>query len=230
MVSSCRSEPYIRCASSLLWSQLRCATSARWYAKGRFREDLYYRLSGATLTLPPVRERSDRDRLIEIAFDRAVAEAGTSPRQLDKETRRTLADYRWPGNMRELQHVARFAVAISDASVLDSNCLPPSLGKSGTTSYALAETGSDREAIAGALSQTDWNISAAAVRLGVSRAQRCIAAFAICGLKGRRAQGSECVTATADCRSDILGRADLPLQPLDIAQDARLASDLLKPL
>lgn len=144
---------------------------------GHFREDLYYRLSGSTLSLPPLRSRSDRMDLIEQAFQRAAAEADTEPCILTLHARKVLLRHNWPGNIRELQHVARFAVAVCEDGVVDAGCLPQSLSASLTEAPLHVDAGrmvnrpdADPQAVAAALARQDWNVSAAALALGVSRA------------------------------------------------------------
>ncbi len=78
---------------------------------GRFREDLYYRLNGLTLTLPPLRERQDQLALIarllrEIAPGREL--------QLAPELARAVSVYRWPGNLRQLHNALQTACALLD--------------------------------------------------------------------------------------------------------------------
>jgi transcriptional regulator of acetoin/glycerol metabolism len=138
--------------------------------QGRFREDLYYRINGATLTLPPLRDRSDREDLIDRAFVRAAMEAGTAPRRVKDEVRQVLMQYPWPGNMRQLQHVARFAIAVSDDPILDVRCLPALFDDVGRHRPPFSRTSNDQAAIETALAHTGWNVSAAAIRLGISRA------------------------------------------------------------
>jgi sigma-54 dependent transcriptional regulator, acetoin dehydrogenase operon transcriptional activator AcoR len=145
--------------------------------EGRFREDLYYRLSGATLILPALRERADRDELVQRAFARAAADADMDGLTLTEPAVRALARHSWPGNLRELQHVAQFAVALSDSSLVDLQSLPPPLGDAGQDASAklvsdesLRRAASDLDAVADALRRTAWNVSGAAALLGVSRA------------------------------------------------------------
>ena len=144
--------------------------------EGRFRDDLYYRLSGATLALPPLRSRPDRMELIERAFARAVAEDGFGGCVLAEDLRQTLGRYSWPGNMRELQHIARFAIAVSESQTIDTHCLPESLkaamGALDTSAVTSEGRRADEDpaAVVQALRRTGWNVSAAAVHLGVSRA------------------------------------------------------------
>jgi sigma-54 dependent transcriptional regulator, acetoin dehydrogenase operon transcriptional activator AcoR len=136
--------------------------------EGRFREDLYYRLSGATLVLPALRDRADRNELVRRAFLRAAAQAQMNNMALTDAAARALARHAWPGNLRELEHVARFAAAVSDSPVIDLTALPPPLGDIGHE--ASPRTTTDREAVADALRRTAWNVSGAAALLGISRA------------------------------------------------------------
>ncbi len=80
-------------------------------ADGRFREDLYYRLNGMVVSLPPLRERSDREELL----DYLLAEEARGQRiQLDGEVRQGLLAYRWPGNVRQMRTVLRTLVALCE--------------------------------------------------------------------------------------------------------------------
>jgi transcriptional regulator of acetoin/glycerol metabolism len=88
--------------------------------EGRFREDLYYRLSGIELLLPALRERTDKRELI-----RGVLEAeGGHGTTLSAEAERMLMDYAWPGNIRQLRHVLRTAAALADGTTIDCVHLP----------------------------------------------------------------------------------------------------------
>ncbi|MCM5569311.1 sigma-54-dependent Fis family transcriptional regulator [Burkholderiaceae bacterium FT117] len=138
-------------------------------ALGRFREDLFYRLAGATLALPALRDRSDRRRLIERVFAEEAAAVGQPEPVLDAGTRALLASHAWPGNLRELRHVARFALAMSVDGFVDAGCLPPPIGEAGKAAGGPA-VGRDRTAIEAALARARWNVSLAARSLGVSRA------------------------------------------------------------
>ena len=65
----------------------------------------------------PLRQRADRSDLVQRAFERAAAESGAPAPMLAEAACRALARHSWPGNLRELQHVARFALAVSDAAI-----------------------------------------------------------------------------------------------------------------
>ncbi|MBM3977791.1 MAG: sigma-54-dependent Fis family transcriptional regulator [Planctomycetes bacterium] len=81
-----------------------------------FREDLYFRLSVITITLPPLRERDGDVRLLARAFAaRIAAEMGRAPVQLSEAALASLERWRWPGNVRELDNEIRRALALLPA-------------------------------------------------------------------------------------------------------------------
>ena len=88
--------------------------------EGRFREDLYYRLAGIELQLPTLRERSDRHELIRAVL---AAEGGPAV-SLSAEAERLLMEHPWPGNIRQLGHVLRSAVALADGRLITREHLP----------------------------------------------------------------------------------------------------------
>lgn len=141
--------------------------------EGKFREDLYFRIHGASLHLPPLRERKDRARLIEDAFWAAASQAGQQVCELSAQAMDVLMKHRWPGNMRELQHVAKFALAVSDTSVIDLSCLPSALGNQETAAPWRSESTTrelQADKISAALVKQNWNVSLTAKGLGMSRA------------------------------------------------------------
>lgn len=91
---------------------------------GLFREDLYYRLAGVTLTLPPLRERQDKPQLIEhiIRMECGAREISVSPEVLE-----TFRRGPWPGNIRQLRLVTRTALAMADDGYVETAHLPPEL-------------------------------------------------------------------------------------------------------
>ena len=95
---------------------------------GRFRADLLYRLTGATITMPALRDRADKVDLIERVLEREAAELGLDAR-LDGNAALALARYRWPGNMRQLRHLLRAAIVASPSGVITQSELPPSLAQ-----------------------------------------------------------------------------------------------------
>ena len=96
---------------------------------GRFRRDLYYRIAGFTLDVPPLRERKeDIPRLVE-GFVRGFSrEAGKSVRGLTVKALRALVAHHWPGNVRELEHEVRRLVHLCpDGQAIDSAMLASSI-------------------------------------------------------------------------------------------------------
>ena len=88
-------------------------------ADGRFREDLYYRLSVFPIDVPPLRERGDD--VVQIAshfLERTCQEFGHAPLTLSKQQAALLKHYDWPGNIRELKNVIERAVILSRGKVL----------------------------------------------------------------------------------------------------------------
>ena len=87
--------------------------------KGRFREDLYYRLNVFPLTIPPLRKRSDDiPLLVEHFVKKFSRKMGKEIKTVPKETMKALQDYSWPGNVRELEHVIERAVITTQGPVL----------------------------------------------------------------------------------------------------------------
>jgi DNA-binding NtrC family response regulator len=87
---------------------------------GRFREDLYFRLDGVTLTLPPLRERPTDVIPLALHF---LRETG-SPKRLTREAVAALQAYSWPGNVRELQMVIRRAAILSRGDSIGPAAVP----------------------------------------------------------------------------------------------------------
>jgi len=145
---------------------------------GSFREDLYYRLSGVCLRIPPLRQRKeDLPHLMAFflgryseAFHRPVPELSSSTQQL-------FNDYSWPGNLRELEAAARAIVAVGDESMamrgLRSLLSRTENGSNGgKVSLKEASRAASREAekdlILKALTRTRWNRRRAAQELQIS--------------------------------------------------------------
>jgi two-component system nitrogen regulation response regulator GlnG len=93
--------------------------------QGRFRKDLYYRLRGVTIHLPPLRER--REDIAELAYYflfRYNRQLGTVVQSISPEAMALLEGYDWPGNVRELQSILREALIVSVGSILCAEFLP----------------------------------------------------------------------------------------------------------
>lgn len=142
-----------------------------------FREDLYYRLNGATLKLPALRDRLDRKDLIQTVFSMEAKGEFT----LANDTLSILMQYQWPGNIRQLINVARYALAVCEDNQVKKDCLPEEIHQRTTTSLVIADKKEERNEglsptlceqgtiLQDILRKNKWNISAAAKELNVSR-------------------------------------------------------------
>ena len=120
-------------SSSVLRSDVRviAATNkdlAREVANGRFREDLYYRLSTVVLQIPPLRERTLDILPIFNSFKHKFTQKYNTPaRELDDSARSLLLRYRWPGNARELRNLAEQIVVLQRGEVVTADDVRPYL-------------------------------------------------------------------------------------------------------
>ncbi len=141
----------------------------------QFREDLYYRISGLTLELPPLRERSDRRALIEQIWN-----LHRDPEQTGGFTDKVLELFMrhpWPGNLRELDNVIQVALIMAQDQPIGVEHLPEVFfsdlqGEPGLTSsdsFDAPEPISESTDLIQLLREADGNISQLARRLGVSR-------------------------------------------------------------
>ncbi|HUI60460.1 MAG TPA: sigma 54-interacting transcriptional regulator, partial [Steroidobacteraceae bacterium] len=94
--------------------------------RGEFREDLFYRLQGLVLALPPLRERQDKSALIRHIFAQEVA--ATPAVTLSEDLIEALCAYSWPGNIRQLRNVLRGMIAMRTSDRLDVANLPADYG------------------------------------------------------------------------------------------------------
>lgn len=93
--------------------------------RGRFREDLYFRLSVIEITMPPLRERKqDLDLLFAYFIRRCNQALGKSVKGLTPEAHRRLSDYPYPGNVRELSHIIESATVMCEGDHIDVHDLP----------------------------------------------------------------------------------------------------------
>jgi len=148
-----------------------------------FREDLFYRINGLRIVLPPLRARQDVPQLVE----RLLAEMSPTvrtPKRLSDRALRAVLDYRWPGNVRQLQQALKVAVILSeDEPVIEIEHFPPDLQRTlrpaqpGTPDSGGAACLEDNrtlqsiemEAIQQALRRNGGNLSATAKELKISR-------------------------------------------------------------
>lgn len=97
-------------------------------AAGRFREDLYYRLNVIEINVPALRERRDDIPLLAAHFvEKFAIELDREVTPLTDEAIERLVDYRFPGNVRELENAIERAVALGRGPVIDVDALPPSI-------------------------------------------------------------------------------------------------------
>ena len=109
-------------------------------AERRFRQDLYYRLSVVTLTIPPLRERrEDIPELVESYIDYFVVRVGREVAVIQDEALEALGKYSWPGNVRELINVVERAVLLCDGGEITVGDLPESIGGRHLVGWAPAE-------------------------------------------------------------------------------------------
>jgi two-component system response regulator AtoC len=145
---------------------------------GIFREDLYYRLSGVCLRIPPLRQRKeDIPELMSFFLARYSEIFHRAAPELSAPTRQLFLDYSWPGNLRELEAAARAIVAVGDESVamggLRSMLVRSDNGTNGSR-VSLKEVAraasreAEKELILKALTRTRWNRRRAAQELQIS--------------------------------------------------------------
>ncbi|RWM09286.1 MAG: sigma-54-dependent Fis family transcriptional regulator [Mesorhizobium sp.] len=148
----------------------------RLVAEGRFREDLFYRLNAASLTLPALRERTDFEWLLERLVGERARLAGR-PAKLSPAARLVLIRHDWPGNIRELVNAVDLAVALCDDEMIQPTDLPdfaaarmaPPAPSASLVALRAPSPEEERAALLAVLAGTGWNISEAARRLGVDR-------------------------------------------------------------
>ena len=101
-------------------------------AEGRFRQDLYFRLGGATVILPPLRDRRCEIPLLARRFlDEACARAGREAMTITPAAMQVLLTHAWPGNVRELKNTIEYVVAAAPDELVEPADLPERLGGSG---------------------------------------------------------------------------------------------------
>jgi two-component system, NtrC family, nitrogen regulation response regulator NtrX len=143
-------------------------------SSGRFREDLYYRLSGVPIRVPALRERlQDVDELVPYFLAEFCARNNFRPRPIDADALALLHEYSWPGNVRELRNVVeRMAILTTgeritaDAIPLEVKSAEPTRGAAGL--QEVRDT-AERDRIRQVLDQTGWNVAAAARLLETER-------------------------------------------------------------
>ncbi len=155
-------------------------------AGGRFREDLYYRLSVVPIAVPPLMERrADIPRLAEYFMARSAAVAGIPPRQIGDDAMAVLQAYDWPGNVRQLSNVVDWLLIMApgeSSSRISAGMLPPEIGATTpiaprwdrgseimTLTLREARTIFEREYLAAQMMRFGGNISRTATFVGMER-------------------------------------------------------------
>lgn len=142
-------------------------------AEGRFREDLFYRLSEVIIHIPPLREREGDPLLLAKAFlDKYNWEFGKSIRGYTKDAMAAIEQYPWPGNVREIEGRIKRAIIMAEGSHISPKDLDLTPGD-GDTEFPVTlrdiREQAEVRAIRQALDRTDGNVSQAAQLLGVTR-------------------------------------------------------------
>jgi transcriptional regulator of acetoin/glycerol metabolism len=157
--------------------------------RGEFREDLYYRMNGVTITLPPLRERTDKALLIENILS---LENNGRPKEIDSDAFEVLLSAPWPGNVRQLRNVLRYALAVCEDETIKLADLPPEILQASSLPIETIVRSlepvvrtidpcpeqvppesmqyAERMAILNILKKKKWNITVASTDLGISRA------------------------------------------------------------
>jgi two-component system, NtrC family, response regulator AtoC len=138
---------------------------------GRFRRDLYYRLNGVTVRVPPLRDRtSEIEALAELFVERSAEDLGLDPPILSERAVELLESYAWPGNIRELKNVIERAMLLCGSPVIEPEHLPmDKLSATWTSVPARPNSDDHRTRILDALEACAGNQTRAAELLGISR-------------------------------------------------------------
>jgi len=155
---------------------------------GRFRSDLYYRLSVFPIHVPPLRDRvTDLPLLVDHFVNQVIPSLGVDPPRVSDESLAALMRYDSPGNIRELRNVIERSTLLATDGVIDVEHLPPEIvAAEGPATDVLPDQGGgkatsgdnkggskladhERALVENALRENNWNQSAAARQLGISR-------------------------------------------------------------
>jgi formate hydrogenlyase transcriptional activator len=145
--------------------------------RGKFRDDLYYRLNVIPIRLPPLRERvEDIPILVEYLVDRYAKQVGKNIRNIEKKTLQLLRTYDWPGNVRELQNVIERATVLVEGETfaIDESWLTSKRSKvtNGSARPVTSLATGEKELIEAALAEAEGRVSGprgAAAKLGIPR-------------------------------------------------------------
>jgi two-component system NtrC family response regulator len=140
--------------------------------EGKFRDDLYYRLSEIVIEIPPLRERPGDATLLAHAFmQQFCGQQGRSRMRFAPDALDAIERYSWPGNVRELENVVKRAVIMAESAQIgaaDMGLAPPT-GQPEPMNLRQVREQAERDLLVRVLSRVDGNIASAADLLGVSR-------------------------------------------------------------
>ena len=140
--------------------------------KGRFREDLFYRLNVIPITIPPLRYRKEDIPVLIRHFIRTFSAGKKLARTISDRALAALTEYDWPGNVRELENCIEQVVALSTSPLIDVDDLPVRITRKEASQVSLPRAKSlrdlEREAILAALRETEGNRRQAARLLGIA--------------------------------------------------------------
>ncbi|SEP41235.1 PEP-CTERM-box response regulator transcription factor [Nitrosovibrio sp. Nv6] len=140
--------------------------------EGRFREDLYYRLSEIVITIPPLRERVGDTALLAHHFKNKFSAQERRPSlNFSQEALAAIESHPWPGNVREMENCIKRAVIMADGPIISADDLGLQASASSTEPINLRQVRdkAERDALMKALARVDGNVVKAAELLGVSR-------------------------------------------------------------
>lgn len=142
--------------------------------EGKFRADLYFRLSMITLQVPPLRRRThDIPALVSMFLKELGLQFSREVIGVSQDFMKRMVAYDWPGNVRELKHLLTRAILLEDGPILDGKDFLPTRQTCAETWQVprdgLADQENERELLSNALLAADGNKSKAAVSLGISR-------------------------------------------------------------
>ena len=136
--------------------------------EGRFREDLYHRLNGLTLHIPPLRDRrEDLPAIIAVEIKRAASECGKTVKAIDPTAMKLLLAHPWPGNLREIHHAVSTMLLLADGEIIAPEHIQ--FEADSMAASALSElNGKEQKPALGPVSQDDLTL-ASAVRTHIRR-------------------------------------------------------------
>ncbi|HEX4134692.1 MAG TPA: sigma-54 dependent transcriptional regulator [Bryobacteraceae bacterium] len=143
--------------------------------QGKFREDLYYRVSVVPIRVPALRERPQDIRLMaEYFLDDFCVRNGFRRKSFEEEVWDAFESCKWPGNARELRNAVERMAILSPDDVLTTAAIPlelrmPQKNNGSRSSVQEARESAEREHVLRALEEAGWNVSSAARALGMER-------------------------------------------------------------